>query len=91
MSETSARVGVGDSTMERSIWVAMADTLAASFAFLTIDFCTNGTCSMGISTPMSPRATITPSTSSRMESILSIPSPRSILAMTRALLPMVFR
>ena len=91
MSETSALVGVGDSTMERSICVAMAETLAASLAFLTMDFWTKGTCSMGISTPMSPRATITPSTSSNMESMLSIPSPRSILAITKELLPMDLR
>ena len=89
MSETSARVGLGESTIDQSIWVAMQETLAASLAFLTISFCAIGTRSIGISTPKSPRATITLSTSWRIESRLSIASARSSFAITGALLPIL--
>ena len=90
-SDISARVGVGEITMLRSIWVAITTPLPAALALSTMRRCTLGTRSMGISTPRSPRATITASTSGRISSRLSIPSPRSSLAMTMALLPAAFR
>src|SRR5881397_1430258 len=48
-----------------------------------IRFCKIGTRSAGYSTPRSPRAIITPSAASRIESRFSIASRRSIFAITR--------
>ena len=45
-------------------------------------FCRNGTSSSGISTPRSPRATITPSNAAMISSMWSIACGFSILAMT---------
>ena len=90
-SEISARVGVGEITMLRSICVAITTSLPAALALSTTSRCTRGTRSIGISTPKSPRATITESTSGKIESILSIPSPRSSFAITSALLPAALR
>ena len=53
---------------------------ALSLAFLMIIFWSTGTCSGGSSTPRSPRATITPSTTARILSRFSIASARSSLA-----------
>ena len=75
--------------MVRSIWVAIEEFLAAMLAFFTISFCTIGTRSIGISTPRSPRATITASTSPRISFKFSIPSDFSNLAMILAVQPMV--
>ena len=90
-SETSALVGVGEMTMLRSIWVAITTPFPAALALSTMRRCIRGTRSIGISTPRSPRATITESTSGRIESRLSMPSPRSSLAITSALLPAALR
>ena len=90
-SDISALVGAGATTMDQSIWVAITETLPASLDLATSCFWTMGTRSMGISTPKSPLATMMPSTSGSMVSMLSTPSPRSNLAITSALLPAAFR
>ena len=59
----------------------MITGLATSLHFLIIIFWTIGTSSLGISTPMSPLATIIPSETWMIESILSTPSWLSILDM----------
>ena len=46
------------SIIESSIWVATMTGLACSRHSCTARFCTSGTCSSGISTPRSPRATM---------------------------------
>ena len=68
-SLTSARVGRGLEAMESSIWVAVMIGMPRLLALRISSFCSNGTSSAGISTPRSPRATITPSQSGRIESI----------------------
>ena len=67
-SETSARVGTGVVIIDSSIWVAMTTGLPRRRARRVIVFCRPGTCSSGISTPRSPRATITASETARMSS-----------------------
>ena len=69
--------------MESSICVAVITTLPAAITFLIIIFWMIGTSSSGISTPMSPRATMIPSQASMIESMLSTPWEFSILAMIR--------
>ena len=71
-SEASALVGRGFSIMLSSIWVAVITTLPAALAIAMIRFWTIGTSSVPISTPRSPRATITPSVAARMASRFSI-------------------
>eukprot|EP01139_Manchomonas_bermudensis_P014858 Amastigsp_a509033_21.p4 type:complete len:174 gc:universal Amastigsp_a509033_21:735-1256(+) len=56
--------------------------LPASFALRTISFCAFVTCSIGISTPRSPRATMIPSAIERIESKFAIACVHSIFAMT---------
>ncbi|CEX42449.1 Uncharacterised protein [Streptococcus pneumoniae] len=73
-SLASARVGRGLRCIESNICVAVITGLPNTLHFLIRRFCTNGTSSGGISTPMSPRATIKPSETSKIESMLSIPS-----------------
>ena len=65
-SETSARVGTGLAIIDSSIWVATITGLPARRQARVISFCTPGTFSSGISTPRSPRATISASARSRM-------------------------
>ena len=57
-SDTSARVGTGEEIMLSSICVATTTGLPAARALRVICFCRPGTRSTGISTPRSPRATI---------------------------------
>ena len=59
----------------------MITGLPKALHFLIKAFWTTGTSSVGISTPMSPRATIKPSETFKISSILSIPSWFSILGM----------
>ena len=81
-SEASARVGRGFSTMLSSICVAVMTTLPAPLARSMIRFCRVGTSSVESSTPRSPRATMTPSDTSRMEARSSMASRFSIFAIT---------
>ena len=67
--------------MESSIWVAVITGLHARLHLRMMVFWMCGTCSAGISTPMSPRATMMPSLASMMSSRFSIPSAFSIFAM----------
>jgi len=68
-SLTSARVGRGQLTIESSIWVAVITGMPSALHLRISSFCSSGTSSAGISTPRSPRATITPSQSGRIASI----------------------
>ena len=60
-SETSARVGTGEMIIDSSICVATTTGLPVARPMRVICFCTPGTFSSGISTPRSPRATISAS------------------------------
>ena len=86
-SEASARVGRGFSVMDSSICVAVITGRRSSLARAIIVFCTTGTRSGFISTPRSPRATITPSAASRIASRFSIASGFSSFAITGTSLP----
>ncbi|OQB00311.1 MAG: hypothetical protein BWY25_01835 [Chloroflexi bacterium ADurb.Bin222] len=81
-SLTSARVGVGCSTIDSSICVAVMVNFPLRRARRMMDFWMRGTFSSSISTPRSPRATMTPSAASRMESMFSHAWGFSILATT---------
>lgn len=81
-SEASARVGRALSIIESSIWVATMTGLALRLASFTARFWTIGTCSRGISTPRSPRATMMPSKAATMSSMFSTACGFSTLAMT---------
>ena len=63
-SDTSARVGTGAVIIDSSIWVATTTGLPARRQARVICFWMPGTASIGISTPRSPRATMTASESS---------------------------
>ena len=67
--------------MESSICVAVTTCLSALYTFLMIIFWITGTSSNGISTPISPRATIIPSDTRMISSIFSTPCIFSILEM----------
>src|SRR5579862_7601903 len=69
-SEASARVGRGFSCIESSICVAVITGTSASRACMMICFCATGTFSGFISTPRSPRATITQSATARISEIV---------------------
>mmetsp|Transcript_53731 Transcript_53731/g.142399 ORF Transcript_53731/g.142399 Transcript_53731/m.142399 type:complete len:222 (+) Transcript_53731:465-1130(+) len=86
-SVVSARVGRGFMIMLSSIWVAVTTGLPATLHLLMIIFCAMATFSTGISTPMSPRATMMPSLSARIWSKFCRPSWFSILEMMRMCLP----
>ena len=86
-SEASARVGRGWSIIEFSICVAMMTGFPAAFAFRQISFCRSGTRSGRISTPRSPRATITPSAAAMIASSRSSASGFSIFAMIGTIRP----
>ncbi len=83
-SETSARVGTGLEIIDSSICVATTTGLPARRQARVISFCTPGTFSSGISTPRSPRATISASASSRMSPSRATACGFSILAITAA-------
>ncbi|MCY1234656.1 hypothetical protein D9M72_472440 [compost metagenome] len=70
-SETSARVGTGAEIIDSSICVATTTGLPARRHARVSCFCRPGTDSSGISTPRSPRATISASESSMISSMRS--------------------
>ena len=80
-SVTSALVGRGLRIMESSICVAVITGLQAWLHLEIMIFWMWGTSSAGISTPISPLATIIPSLASIIASRFSIPSAFSIFAM----------
>ena len=86
-SLASARVGSGECTIVSSIWVAVITGFPRSSAFWMIRFWTSGTSAGPISTPRSPRATITASVSARTSSRTSTASDFSIFAITCACEP----
>ena len=73
--------------IDSSIWVATITGLALSRHICTARFCTTGTCSSGISTPRSPRATIIPSKASTISSRRSTASGFSSFAITGRRMP----
>ena len=83
-SETSARVGTGLEIIDSSICVATTIGLPKRRPIRVICFCSPGTFSSGISTPRSPRATISESARSMISSSREIACGFSILAMTLA-------
>ena len=86
-SEASARVGSGAWIIDSSICVAVITGLPRSRARRMIRFCRSGTATAPISTPRSPRATITASASRRMSSSTATASAFSIFAITCAVEP----
>jgi len=82
-SLASARVGRGEFCMEASICVAVITSLPDRRASWMTRFWMMGTSARGISTPRSPLATITPSTTENMPARLSRASGFSILAISR--------
>ena len=86
-SDASARVGSGAWIIDSSICVAVITGLPRSSARRMIRFCSSGTSAAPISTPRSPRATMTPSASRRMSSRTATASAFSILAITCAVEP----
>ncbi len=83
-SETSARVGTGLAIIDSSIWVATTTGLPARRQARVMSFCTPGTFSSGISTPRSPRATISASARSRISARRATACGFSIFAITAA-------
>src|SRR5579862_2826345 len=83
-SLASARVGSAEWIIDSSICVAVITGFPSSSDFVMIRFCSSGTSAAPISTPRSPRATITASVSARMSSSASIASAFSIFAITCA-------
>ncbi len=81
-SDASARVGREFVVIDSSICVAVMANLPHRLARASTFFWMIGTASGGSSTPRSPRATITPSLTSRISSRLSIACGFSSLAMT---------
>ena len=71
-SLASARVGRGFSIIDSSICVAVITGLRHSAERRMMCFWMMGTCSGGISTPRSPRATMTPSATSKISSRCSM-------------------
>ncbi|MNN42387.1 hypothetical protein D3C81_1565630 [compost metagenome] len=89
-SETSARVGIGLWIIDSIIWVAVITTLLRVRAWAMIFFWMPTSSASPISTPRSPRATITPSLARirpSSASSLATASARSILAISQASLP----
>lgn len=84
-SEISARVGRGLTIMLSSIWVAVTMGLPKEKERSMMSFWMPGSSVKSISTPRSPRATMTASAAERMLSMLFTPSRFSILAMMRML------
>ena len=83
-SLASARVGRLDDSMLLSIWVAVITGTRARWQAAMICFWTAGTFATSISTPRSPRATITASASAMIASRLATACGFSILATIRA-------
>ena len=81
-SDASALVGRQLSVMDSSIWVAVMTGLPAWLQALIILFWIRGSCSGSISTPRSPRATMSASATEIMSSRFSTASGFSILAIT---------
>ena len=81
-SVTSARVGMGFSIMDSSMCVATITRLPFWAQSRIIRRCTLGNFSMAISTPRSPRATMTPSETSIISLIFLTPSWSSIFEIT---------
>ena len=79
-SEASARVGSGLDTIDSSICVAVITGFPASRPSRMIRFWASGTWAAPISTPRSPRATISPSVTATIASSCSTASGFSILA-----------
>ena len=90
-SDTSARVGTGATIIDSSICVATTTGLPWRRASRVMRFCRPGTCSSGISTPRSPRATISASETAMISSRRAIACGFSILAMTSARPLAIFR
>ena len=86
-SLTSARVGTECSIIDSIICVATMTGRPSNMHLLMMSFCTNGTSCLGISTPKSPRATMTASVMVRISSKSSKASGFSIFATIRACLP----
>ena len=86
-SVASALVGRRWVVMDSSIWVAVITGFPFRLARCMRCFWAKAICSMGISTPRSPRAIMMPSAASRMLSKLSLALDRSILAMMNGLCP----
>ena len=82
-SEASARVGSGASIIDSSICVAVITVLPASRPSRMRRFCSIGTSAAPISTPRSPRATMSASATATIASSCSIASGFSIFAITR--------
>ena len=83
-SDTSARVGSGSWIIDSSICVAVITARPASRARSMMRFWTSGTCETPISTPRSPRATMTASAASMIASRFTTASAFSIFATIRA-------
>ena len=81
-SSTSARVGVGYSTIDSRSWEATITGLFSCLQTWVIFAWTTGICSSGISTPRSPRATMIPSEASMISSKCWSDSKLSIFART---------
>ena len=81
-SLASARVGRGFSIIDSSIWVAVITGLRQAAAWRITCFWMTGTFSGAISTPRSPRATMTPSATCRISSRWSIACGFSSFAIT---------
>ncbi len=81
-SDASARVGSGWWIIDSSICVAVITGFPRSSARAMIRFWSSGTSAAPISTPRSPRATITACDSARMSSSTATASAFSILAIT---------
>ena len=86
-SVASARVGRRLVVMDSSICVAVMTGLPALLALAMICFWITAICSIGTSTPRSPRATMMPSAACRISSRWSSASERSILAMMKGVVP----
>ena len=86
-SDASARVGSGAWIIDSSICVAVITGFPRSSARRMIRFCSSGTSAAPISTPRSPRATMTASAVARISSSTATASAFSIFAITCAVEP----
>ncbi len=86
-SVDSARVGRLLAVMDSSICVAVITGLPTRLASRIMRFWTIAICSIGISTPRSPRATMMPSAALMISFMRSSAAERSILAMMNGLCP----
>merc|ERR1719458_1464819 len=86
-SLASALVGLGFFTMDSSIWVAQMTAFPARLHSAIIAFCAMNTFSVGISIPISPRATISPSLQAMISVRFLMPCWFSILGITQMFFP----